>query len=108
LKQSVVTYASETWVLKENIIQKSLRFERKILRKIYGPVKSPDASWRLRNNVELDRIIRKQNIVRQIKSKRLGWFWHVQRMEEHRIARKIINWMPTLLNRPKERPKERW
>jgi hypothetical protein len=23
-------------------------------------------------------------------------------MEEHRITRKITNWMPTLLNRPKE------
>ena len=65
--RSVVTYAYETWVLKENIIQKLLRFERKIL--IYGPVRSPDASWRLRNNEELDRIIRKQNIVRQIQAK---------------------------------------
>ena len=38
----VVTYASETWVLKENIIQKLLRFERQIPRKICGPVRSPD------------------------------------------------------------------
>jgi hypothetical protein len=59
----VVTYASETWVLKENITQKLLTFERKILRKIYDPVKSPDAAWRLQNNAKLDRIIRKQNIV---------------------------------------------
>ena len=28
----IVTYASETWMLKENIIQKLLVFERKILR----------------------------------------------------------------------------
>jgi hypothetical protein len=70
--RSAVTYTSETWVLNENITQKLQRFERGILRKIYGPVKSPDASWRLRNNEELDRIIRKQNIVRQIKAKRLG------------------------------------
>jgi len=28
----IVTYASETWVLKENIIQKLLVFERKILK----------------------------------------------------------------------------
>jgi hypothetical protein len=34
-----VTYASETWVLKETIIQKLLVFERKILRKIFGPTK---------------------------------------------------------------------
>jgi hypothetical protein len=28
-------------------------------------------------------------------------------MEEHRITRKITNWMPILLNRPKGRPKDR-
>jgi hypothetical protein len=32
-----VTCASETWVLKETIIQKLLVFERKILRRIFGP-----------------------------------------------------------------------
>jgi hypothetical protein len=35
----IVTYASETWVLKENIIQKLLVFERKILRGIFGCMK---------------------------------------------------------------------
>ena len=69
----VVTYVSETWVLKENITQKLLTFYTKILRKIYGPVKNPDAAWRLRNYEELDRIIRKQRIVRQIQAKRLEW-----------------------------------
>jgi hypothetical protein len=34
-----VTYASEIWVLKETVIQKLLVFERKILRKIFGPTK---------------------------------------------------------------------
>jgi hypothetical protein len=29
-------------------------------------------------------------------------------MDEHQITRKITNWTPTLLNRPKRRPKERW
>jgi hypothetical protein len=35
----VVTYTSETWVLKETVIQKLLVFERKILRRIFGPTK---------------------------------------------------------------------
>jgi hypothetical protein len=38
----IVTYASETWVLKENIIQKLLRFEKKNLRKVFSPVKCLD------------------------------------------------------------------
>jgi hypothetical protein len=29
-------------------------------------------------------------------------------MGEHGTNRKITNWMPTLLNRPKGRPKVRW
>jgi hypothetical protein len=29
-------------------------------------------------------------------------------MEEHRITRKITNWMPILLNSPKGRPKYSW
>jgi len=35
----ILTYASETWVLKENVIQKLLVFERKILRGIFRPTK---------------------------------------------------------------------
>ena len=34
-----MTYAPETWVLKETIIQKLLVFGRKILRRIFGPTK---------------------------------------------------------------------
>jgi hypothetical protein len=34
-----MTYDSETWVMKEVIIQKLLVFERKILRRIFGPTK---------------------------------------------------------------------
>jgi len=45
----IVTYASETWVLKENIIQKMLVFERKILRGIFGPTKE-NQTWRIKNN----------------------------------------------------------
>jgi len=35
-----VTYISETWVLKETIIQELYVFERKILRRIFGPTKA--------------------------------------------------------------------
>jgi len=35
----MVTYASETWMLKETIIQKLLVFERKIVRRLFGHTK---------------------------------------------------------------------
>jgi hypothetical protein len=37
-----VTYASETWVLKENMANKIMIFERKIMRKIFGPTRTDD------------------------------------------------------------------
>jgi hypothetical protein len=51
-----------TWVLKENIIQKLLVFERKLLGGIFGPTKE-NQTWRIKNNEELDKLIRHENIV---------------------------------------------
>jgi hypothetical protein len=44
----IVTYALETWVLEETIIQKLLAFERKLLRRISGPTKE-NQIWRVKN-----------------------------------------------------------
>jgi len=49
----IVTYASETWVLKGAIIQKLLVFERKILRRIFVPTKE-NQIWRIKTKEELD------------------------------------------------------
>jgi hypothetical protein len=38
------TDACETWVLKENLINKLMIFERKIMRKIFGPTRSDDGN----------------------------------------------------------------
>jgi hypothetical protein len=48
-----VTDASEIWVLKENIIQKLL---------VFGPTKE-NQTWRIKNNEELDKLIKHENIV---------------------------------------------
>jgi hypothetical protein len=53
----IVTYASETWMLKETIIQKLLVFERKILRRMFGPTKE-NQIWRIKTNEELDKLIK--------------------------------------------------
>jgi len=37
-----VTYTSETWVFKENMTNKLMIFERKIIRKIFGPTRTDD------------------------------------------------------------------
>jgi len=50
LVRPVVTYACETWVLKENIKTKLKLFERKVLRRIYAPTKQKDGTWRIKTN----------------------------------------------------------
>ena len=48
-----------------------LVFERRVLRKIYGPTQDSDGAWRIKTNEELENIIKKKDIVRFIKSQRL-------------------------------------
>ena len=50
----IVTYASETWVLKETVFQKLLVFERKILRRIFGPTKQGRPKYRWEDNIKQD------------------------------------------------------
>jgi len=89
----IVTYTSETCVLKETIIHKLLVFERKILRRIFGPTNEIQI-WRVKTNEELDKLIKHKNIINYIKAQRLSWFGHVQRMPDTRTVKKIFNWKP--------------
>jgi hypothetical protein len=55
LIRPVVVYESETWPLRKMDEQRFLVFERKVLRKIYGPVKDEiTGEWRRRKNLELE------------------------------------------------------
>jgi len=83
----VVVYGSECWVLRENIKQKLLVFERKILRRIFGPTQKASGEWRLKTNEELEKAINNINILRYIKYKQLSWLGHVERMTNVRVAK---------------------
>ena len=106
LIRPVVVYGSECWTLTENIKQKLMVFERRILRRIFGPTQKADGEWRLKTNEELENAIRYENIVRHIKSKRLSWLGHVERMPNERVAKTICKWKP-YATRPKGRPRLR-
>jgi hypothetical protein len=62
-------------------------FERKVLRKIYGPIRDPE-QWRRRYNEELYQIYAEPEIVKWIRSARLRWAGHIERMRESDPARK--------------------
>jgi hypothetical protein len=86
----IVTYASETCVLKEAIIQKLLVFVREILRRIFGPTKEIQI-WRVKTNEKLDKLIKQKNIIDYIKAQILSWFGHIQRMPDTRTVKEIFN-----------------
>jgi hypothetical protein len=44
-------------------------FERKIMRKIYGPTRTTDGYWSIKTNQEINDILKGQNIIGFIKNK---------------------------------------
>jgi len=77
-----------------------------ILRKIFGAV-NIDNIWRIRNNMESDKLIEGADVVRFIKAQRIKWLGHIQRMDQARPTRKLLDWKP-MGNRPVGRPRQRW
>jgi hypothetical protein len=60
-------------------------FENRVLRKIFGPKREEDGSWRELHNDELHSLYSSPNIVRVIKSRRTRWAGYVARMGEERF-----------------------
>ena len=87
-----------------------LIFERRVLRKIYGPTQDNDRQWKKKTkktNEELEILIKKETIVRFIKSQRLRWTAHVIRMDTIRTVKKLTEWKP-YSSRQVGRPRLRW
>jgi hypothetical protein len=64
-----VTYGCEAWTLRNRDEQNIRIFERRILRKIFGPVQNADGSWRIRMNYEMSELVKNADMVRFIKSR---------------------------------------
>ncbi|KAJ4433382.1 hypothetical protein ANN_15641 [Periplaneta americana] len=102
----VVTFGSETWTFTKKDENSLRSFERKILRRIFGPV-SDHQGWRIRSNNELLNLIGGQDVVKFMKAQRLRWLGHVNRMPETRTPIKMLK--GRLYNRRRKgRPKLRW
>jgi hypothetical protein len=81
-------------------------FENRVLRKIFGPKRVEDGSWRKLHNDKLHSLYSSPNIVRVIKSRRMRWAGHVARMGEGRDVFRVLvgrpeGWRP--LGRPRRR-----
>jgi hypothetical protein len=77
------------------------------LRRIFGPKREEDGSWRKLHNDELHNLYSSPNIVRVIKSRRLRWAGHVARMGEVRGVYWVLVGRPEG-KRPLGRPRRRW
>jgi hypothetical protein len=58
-------------------------------RKIYGPVMENNV-WRIRYNEELNTLLKGEDIVIFIKSPRIRWLGHVDRMEDNAAPKRML------------------
>jgi hypothetical protein len=68
-----------------------------VLRKIFGPKREEDGSWRKLHNDELHNLYSSLNIFRVIKSRKMKWAGHVALVGEGRGVYRV------LVGRPKGR-----
>jgi hypothetical protein len=81
--------------------------EKHVLRRIFGPKREENGSWRKLHNDELRSLYSSPNIVRVIKSRRRTWAGRVARMGEGRGVYRVLIGRPEG-NRPLGRPRLRW
>jgi hypothetical protein len=86
----VVLYGCETWSLTLGEEHRLRVFENRGLRKIFGPKREEDGSWRKLHNDEIHDPYSSRNIVRVIKSRRVRWAGHVAHMGEGRGAYRVF------------------
>jgi hypothetical protein len=60
--------------------------------------------WRIKNYEELDDLIQRKNIIRFIKTQRLKWLGHAERMPNEREVTSIYKWK-SFDSRPIEEPR---
>jgi hypothetical protein len=82
-------------------------FENRVLRRIFGPKRDEvTGKWRKLHN-ELRDLYSSPGIIRIIRSRRMRWTGHVERMGEKRNAYRLLVGMPEV-RRPLGRPRSRW
>jgi hypothetical protein len=77
----VVLYGCETWSVTLREEHKLIVFENRVLRRIFGPKREKDGSWRKLYNDELHSLYSSPNIVRVIKSRMMRWAGRMALME---------------------------
>jgi hypothetical protein len=106
LIKPILMYGAETWVLSKADELRLGVFERKILRRIYGPI-CEEATWRSRCNEELYRLYDETDLVTAVKISRLRWAGHLARIQDNLTCKKVTLDKPEGRRRA-GRPNLRW
>ena len=103
----IVMYGSQCWTLRKTEEERLAVFERKVLRKIYGPIYDQELQgWRKRHNQELTELFNRPNIINEIKRSKLEWAGHAVRKQDSMVQR-VLQENPKR-KRPLGRPRLRW
>jgi hypothetical protein len=87
----VVLYECETWSLTLREEKRLRVFENRVLRRIFGLKRDETTGeWRRLHNEELNDLYSSPNIIRIMKSRRMGWKGHVARMGDRRSAHRVL------------------
>jgi hypothetical protein len=103
----VVLYGCKTWSLTLRGEPRLRVFENSVLRKILGPKREEDVSWRKLHSDELHILYSSLNVVRVIKSRRMRWAGHVACLREGRVVYGVLVGRPKG-KRPLGRARCRW
>ena len=103
-----LTHASETGTLTERGRKQLNIFERKVYRRILGPVYDNEKeNWMILTNKEIYASVKKPTIIERVRLNRLHWFELVQRMEGNRIPERVL-YTNLGTARLTGRPRNRW
>jgi hypothetical protein len=103
-----VLYGCETWSLTVKEENKLRVFEKRVLRRIFGPKwDGVTGGWRKLYNEELHNLYSSPSVIRIINSRRMRWAGHVAQMGEKRNVYKLLVGKPEG-KRPLGRPRRRW
>jgi hypothetical protein len=103
----VVPYGCETWSLTLREEHRLRVFENSVLRRIFGPKREEDGSWRKLHNDEHHGLYSSLNIVRMIKSRRMRWMGVLACIGDGRGVYRTLIGRPEG-NRPLGRPRRGW
>ena len=100
--QPTLLYGAETWARTTKTDGQIEAAEMKFLRRVAGKTKRDMArSSRIREELN------QQHIIKQLETKQLKWYGHVQRMPDERQTKKCVEARPWG-KRPKGRPRKTW